>query len=90
MERRIWDALPPDAALLLHLDVDVFADAGRPAAYFPHVEGVTLSEGAALLKTILADPRLRLVEVSEYATLRDLDRRRAGELTDILAGALEP
>ena len=53
------------------------------AAYFPHAEGLTLSEGAALLKTILADPRVRLVEVSEYATLRDLDRRRVGELTDI-------
>jgi arginase family enzyme len=36
------------------------------AAYFPHAEGLTLSEGAALLKTILADPRVRLVEVSEY------------------------
>ena len=51
---------------------------------------MTLSEGAALLKTILADPRVRLVEVSEYATFRDVDRRRVGELTDILAGALEP
>jgi len=66
----------------------VFADAALPAAYFPDAEGLTLSEGAALLKTILADPRVRLVEVGEYATLRDLDRRRVSELTDILVGAL--
>ncbi len=50
---------------------------------------MTLSEGSALLKTILADPRVRLLEVSEYATLRDLDRRRVGELVDVLAGAPE-
>ena len=85
--QRVLDARPPDAALLLHLDIDVFA-AALPAAYFPHAEGLTLSEGVALLKTILADPRVRLVEVSEYATLRDLDRRRVGELTDIRVGAL--
>ena len=86
--QRVLDALRPDAALLLLFDIDVFADGALPAAYFPHAEGLTLSEGAALLKTILADPRVRLVEVSEYATLRDLDRRRVGEVTDILVGAL--
>jgi arginase family enzyme len=84
----VLDALPSEAALLLHLDIDVFADAALPAAYFPHAEGLTLAEGAALLKAIGADPRVRLVEVSEYATLRDLDRRRVGELTDALVGAL--
>jgi hypothetical protein len=82
---RSW-TLPPDAALLLDLDFDVFADAAMPAAYFPHGEGLTLSEGTALLTTILTDPRVRLVEVSEYATLRNLDRRRVGELTDALVG----
>jgi arginase family enzyme len=84
----VLDALPPDAALLLHLDIDVFADAALPAAYFPHAEGLTLSEGAALLTTIVTDRRIGLVEVSEYATLQDLDRRRVGELTDALVGAL--
>ncbi len=87
--QRVLDALPHDAALLVHLDIDVFADAALPAAYFPHAEGLTLSEGSVLLKTILADPRVRLLEVSEYATLRDLDRRRVGELVDVLAGAHE-
>ena len=83
------DALPPAAPLLVHLDIDVFAESALPAAYFPHPDGLTLSEGAALLGAILADPRVRLVEVSEYAALRDLDGRRIAELADILTGALE-
>ena len=64
-------------------------DAALPAAYFPRGEGLTLSEGSALLKTILADPRIRLVEVSEYATLRDLDGRQVRELIDVLVRAHE-
>jgi hypothetical protein len=37
-----------------------------------------------LLGVILRDPRIRLVEVSEYATLRDRDRACVGKLVDLL------
>jgi hypothetical protein len=63
----------------LHVDVDVFQAAEMPAAYFPH------ADGAELLRALVADPRVRVVEVTEYATLRDGDRRWVGTLVDLLA-----
>jgi arginase family enzyme len=59
-----------------------------PAAYFPHDDGLRLAELAELLQAILADARIRLVEVSEYASLRDLEQRHVAALVDVLAGAL--
>ena len=79
----------PSAALVLH--VDVFRAAEMPAAYVPHADGLDLAEGVELLRSLLAllaDPRVRVVEVTEYATLRDGDRRWVGTLVDLLAGAL--
>ncbi len=72
----------PSASLVLHVDVDVFQAAEMPAAYFPH------ADGAELLRVLVADPRVRVVEVTEYAALRDGDRRWVGTLVDLLAGAL--
>lgn len=86
--RRALDAIPASASILVHLDVDVLQKADMPAAYFPHAEGLRLGEAAELLAVILADARIRLVEVSEYASLRDLDQRHATALSDLLAGAL--
>jgi arginase len=88
--RRTLRAIPAAAAVLLHFDVDVLRESEWPAAYFPHPDGLTLQEARELLGGLLADPRIRLVEVSEYASLRDPDRRRAGELVDLLAGVLRP
>jgi len=86
--RRALDAVPVSASILVHLDVDVLAKSEMPAAYFPHDEGLRLAEAAELLAVILGDPRVRLVEVSEYASLRDLDQRSVGALVELLAGAL--
>jgi|RhiMetdeSRZDD1v2_1073273.scaffolds.fasta_scaffold70301_4 arginase len=86
--RRILDAIPATAAILVHLDVDVLQKSEMPAAYFPHDDGLRLAELAELLQAILADPRIRLVEVSEYASLRDLEQRHVAALVDVLAGAL--
>jgi hypothetical protein len=47
-----------------------------------------LAEVAELLGVLLKDQRVRIVEVSEYASLRDLDRQHVGKLVDLLAGAL--
>jgi arginase family enzyme len=86
--RRILEAIPASAAILVHLDVDVLQKSEMPAAYFPHDAGLRLPELTELLQAILADPRIRLIEVSEYASLRDLEQRHVAALVDVLAGAL--
>jgi arginase family enzyme len=88
--RRALDALPPTAAILVHLDVDVFQKSELPASYFPHDEGLRWAEAHDLLGEILADPRIRLIELSEYASLRDLDGQCAAKLVELLVGALKP
>ena len=67
-------------AIVLHLDIDVFEKQEMRAAYFPHLGGLNLSEGKELLALLLRDPRIRIIEVSEYASLRDLDRQWVGNL----------
>jgi arginase len=86
--RQALDGIPASAAVLLHLDVDVLQEPDMPAAYFPHREGLRLAEAVELLGVILRDPRIRLVEVSEYASLRDVDQRGVAALIDLLSGAL--
>jgi arginase len=80
--RRVLRALPPSASILLHLDVDVLQQREMPAAYFPHPDGLTWAEAGDLLDVLLADPRLRLVEISEYASLRDGGRECIDRLVD--------
>lgn len=87
--QRILDALPSSASVVVHLDVDAFADRELPVAYFPHDDGLTLAEGRELLGPLLRDPRIRIIEVTEYASLRDFARRHVQQITDLLAGALE-
>ena len=87
--QRAIDAIPASASLLLHFDIDVLQRRDMPAAYFPHSEGLTLPEAAELLSIILKDPRIRLIEVSEYAALRDLDRDHVTRLADLISGALK-
>jgi arginase family enzyme len=86
--RLVLDAIPPSALILLHLDVDVFDRQHMPASYFPHDGGLTLGEGRELLAGLARDPRVRLIEVSEYASLRDPDQHWAAELTSLLASGL--
>jgi hypothetical protein len=42
-----------------------------------------------LLGAILADSRIRIIEVAEYASLRDIDQSYASRLVELLAAALE-
>jgi arginase len=86
--RQVLSSLPARAAVVVHLDIDVFRRDDMPAAYFPHADGLTLAEGRELLALLLTDVRVRAIEVAEYASLRDLDQRGAGELVDLLVGAL--
>ena len=86
--RQILEAIPTSAQVLLHFDVDVLRKLDMPAAYFPHTDGLALSEGMELLAPLLGDPRIRIIEVTEYAALRDLDQRYVSKLVDLLAEGL--
>jgi arginase len=85
---RVLDAIPASAPILVHLDIDVFQKQEFAAAYFPHEQGMTLAEGSELLAVVLKDPRIRIIEISEYATLRDLDRTNINKLVDLLSANL--
>ena len=87
--RQALDGIAASASVLVHLDIDVFQRRAVPAAYFPHAEGLSLAEGGELLGVLLRDPRIRIIEVAEYASLRDDDQRSVGALVDLLVGALQ-
>jgi arginase len=87
-DRRALAALPRSASIILHLDIDVLQGSQLPSAYFPHAEGLTLSEVGSLFNGLIKDPRVRIVEVSEYASLRDADRKYARQIADLLATGL--
>jgi arginase family enzyme len=86
--RQTLAAIPRAAPILVHLDIDVLREADMPAAYFPHRDGLALVEAADVLGVLCRDPRVRLIEVSEYAALRDRDQRSVRALVDMLAAAL--
>ena len=48
-----------------------------------------MSELGELLGVLLKDPRIRIIEISEYAALRDFERVSAGKLVDVLCEALK-
>ena len=74
-------------ALLLHFDVDVMADAELPGAYDASDDGLTRAEARILLRTILADPRVRAVEVTEYCPDNDSSHSGSAALVDLLTDA---
>jgi arginase len=86
--RRTLHAIPATAAVVLHVDIDVFNKQAMPAAYFPHSDGLTLAEGQELLDPILKDTRVRVIEIAEYASLRDLDRAHVSSIIELLAAGL--
>jgi arginase len=87
--RKALEAIPESAAVLLHFDIDVLRKKDLPAAYFPHAEGMSLSEAGEVLGVFLKDPRIRIIEVSEYAALRDTDRDYVNKLVDLLTQGLK-
>jgi arginase family enzyme len=85
--RDVLAAIPASASILLHFDIDVLADAELPAAYFPHSEGLTMEQMAEVLRPLLAEPRVRVVEISEYSALRDLSRVWIDKLVELVSAA---
>lgn len=86
--RQALDAIAPSAAVVLHFDIDVVQERELPAAYFPHEQGLRVSELGEVLAIVLKDPRIRIIEISEYASLRDHDRRWVTKLVDLFVSAL--
>jgi arginase len=82
--KQVLQSIPTSASLLLHFDIDVLQREAMAAAYFPHQEGLTIGEATELLGCLLEDPRIRILEISEYAALRDLDQRYVNELVGLL------
>ncbi len=91
LRNRIEDVLlniPKDAQVLVHFDVDLLCAADMPASYAPREEGLTLQEAEILLKVILADPRVRYLEISEFMADKDPDGRSIKALIDLLIDCL--
>jgi arginase len=88
--QQILAAIPPSAAILLHLDIDVFRGSDLIAIYFPHEQGLSLEEGKELIGLLLQDPRVRHIEISEYAALRDVGQTCIRQLVQILVDKLPP
>jgi arginase len=87
--RKVLEGIPLSAEIVLHFDIDVMRQSDMPVAYFPHPEGLSLTETKTLLGCLLIDPRIRIIEVSEYATLRDLDGSYINKLIDILLDGMK-
>lgn len=80
--------IPASASIVLHFDSDVVQARELPTAYFPHEEGLTLTETGQLLRVFLSDSRIRIIEVSEYASLRDFDHGYVTKLVSLFADGL--
>jgi arginase len=87
--RQALQAIPDSASVLLHFDIDVLSKQEMPAAYFPHTDGLSITEAQELLGAVLADSRIRIIEVAEYASLRDLDQSYASAIVELLVAALK-
>jgi arginase len=87
--RQALRGISPSAAIVIHFDIDVLHPREMPAAYFPHTDGMSMAEIAQLLGVLCKDPRLRILEISEYAALRDMDRRCVTQLSELLCRSLQ-
>jgi arginase len=87
--RQSLKGIPTAAPILLHFDIDVLNKQEMPASYFPPCDGLSIAECRELLGIILADARVRIIEVAEYASLRDLDQSSVSRIGDLLAAGLK-
>ena len=87
--QRALQVIPASASIVLHFDSDVVRARELPSAYFPHDEGLSLSEAGQLLRVFLSDSRIRVIEISEYASLRDFDHGYINKLVSLFADGLQ-
>jgi arginase len=74
----------------LTIDLDGFDPADVPGVGLPVAGGLRGGETAAVLRGIARDPRLRALEIVEYAPALDRDQHTARLVLDLLASALAP
>ena len=86
--QKVLDTIPRSASILVHFDTDVLDKSEFPAAYFPHGGGMTFAEITDVLRTVMHDDRVRLLEISEYSALRDSEGTYVNKLVELLCSAL--
>jgi len=74
----------------LTIDLDGFDPADVPGVGLPVADGLRGAEAAAVLRGIARDPRLRALEIVEYAPALDRDQRTAQLVLSLLSSALAP
>jgi len=80
--------IPRAARVLVHFDIDVIRESELPASYFPHSDGLPLQQAGEIIEGVLGDQRVRLIEVSEYAALRDPRGECAMKIANLFAHGL--
>jgi arginase family enzyme len=80
--------IPQERHILVHLDVDVLSRNAMPAAYSPREPGLSLHELEQILKIILADDRVKFLELTEFIPSKDPGGKFACAIIDAIAGAL--
>ncbi len=81
-------AIPDDAKLLVHFDVDAINQQEMPAAYAPSETGLTIVECKELLTRLVTDPRTIAMEVTEFSAQRDTDGSNAVSLIRLLSESI--
>ncbi len=74
----------------LTIDLDGFDPADVPGVGLPVADGLPGAETAAVLRGIARNPRLRALEIVEYAPALDRDHRTAELVLTLLSSALAP
>ena len=74
----------------LTIDLDGFDPSDVPGVGLHVADGLRGADAAAVLRGIARDPRLRALEIVEYAPALDRDQRTAQLVVDLLASALAP
>jgi arginase len=72
-------------SILVHLDVDILHKSIMPAAYAPSEIGLNLETAKGILEMILADPRVKAIEVTEFSGNKDVDGSCANILVELLS-----
>jgi arginase len=74
----------------LTIDLDGFDPSDVPGVGLPVADGLGGAETTTVLRGIARDPRLRALEIVEYAPALDRDHRTARLVRDLLTSALAP
>jgi arginase len=72
-------------SILVHFDVDVLHKSIMPAAYAPSEVGLDIQTATDIFQIILADPRVKAIEITEFAANKDIDGSSARLIVELLS-----